>query len=173
MKTKLMLAALGTFALIGFAACDDDDDDVKTNDVPEAAQTEFDNMFPAASNVKWERKQIYYVADFRNGRSDMEAWYTGEGVWSMTETDLGEGNYAMTQLPEALRAVIHNGKYSNSPIDDADYYERPADEEFYVIEFEVAKDSDVSVVYLPDGTIVNEIENLDIEITPTTDLTLL
>ena len=38
--------------------------------------------------IEWETKGAYYVADFHEDNFEKEAWFTKDGVWQMTETDL-------------------------------------------------------------------------------------
>ena len=77
----LMLALASLGAMTG---CDDDDDSVK---VPAAVQDTFGRMFPGAGHVEWAGKQGYLVAEFREGGTDMQAWFDAAGKWYMTEED--------------------------------------------------------------------------------------
>ena len=88
----LMLALASLGAMTG---CDDDDDSVK---VPAAVQDTFGRMFPGAGHVEWAGKQGYLVAEFREGGTDMQAWFDAAGKWYMTEEDVP---YAL--LPQAVR----------------------------------------------------------------------
>ena len=78
----LMLALASLGAMTG---CDDDDDSVK---VPAAVQDTFGRMFPGAGHVEWAGKQGYLVAEFREGGTDMQAWFDAAGKWYMTEEDV-------------------------------------------------------------------------------------
>ena len=69
----LMLALASLGAMTG---CDDDDDSVK---VPAAVQDTFGRMFPGAGHVEWAGKQGYLVAEFREGGTDMQAWFDAAG----------------------------------------------------------------------------------------------
>lgn len=91
----LMLALASLGAMTG---CDDDDDSVK---VPAAVQDTFGRMFPGAGHVEWAGKQGYLVAEFREGGTDMQAWFDAAGKWYMTEEDVP---YAL--LPQAVRTAF-------------------------------------------------------------------
>ena len=52
-----------------------------------------------AQRIEWETKGAYYVADFHEDNFEKEAWFTKDGVWQMTETDL---RYA--DLPAPVRS---------------------------------------------------------------------
>ena len=91
----LMLALASLGAMTG---CDDDDDSVK---VPAAVQDTFGRMFPGAGHVEWAGKQGYLVAEFREGGTDMQAWFDAAGKWYMTEEDV-----PFVLLPQAERTAF-------------------------------------------------------------------
>ena len=66
-------------------SCDNDDDDSIA--VPAALQEAFSSKYPNVKNLKWETKAGYYVADFYDGY-EASAWFTTDGNWHMTETDI-------------------------------------------------------------------------------------
>ena len=78
----LMLAALS------FGACSDEDDDPAFN--PPSNITEaLKQLYPAAQNIEWEMKDVYYVADCWVADDELEVWFDGNANWLMTE------NYAL------------------------------------------------------------------------------
>lgn len=131
----LMLALASLGAMTG---CDDDDDSVK---VPAAVQDTFGRMFPGAGHVEWAGKQGYLVAEFREGGTDMQAWFDAAGKWYMTEEDVP---YAL--LPQAVRTAFESGEYAAWHVDDADKLTREGLETVYVLEVE-QRDAEYELVY--------------------------
>lgn len=85
MKMKKYLFLLVAVASLGLTTgCDDDDD--RTVPVPDAVADTFGGMYPNASDVEWTGRNGYLIADFRDGNTDMQAWFTAGGDWRMTET---------------------------------------------------------------------------------------
>lgn len=130
--------ALFFFAMcvsFGLCACDGDHDrDQKISiDVLKA----FEQRFPQAVGVEWEKEGRYYVADFRaplqEGQSglmyDMEAWFDSSANWRMTVKDV---TYDM--LPEAVRNGFTASNYGAWKVDDADIVERNGKDSVYVLE---------------------------------------
>lgn len=77
----LMLAALS------FGACSDEDDDPAFN--PPSNITEaLKQLYPAAQNIEWEMKDVYYVADCWVADDELEVWFDGNANWLMTENEL-------------------------------------------------------------------------------------
>lgn len=170
MKAKILFPLVAVALMLGFSACGDDDDDIKPSKVPVEVNASFNEDFPRATNVSWEKKANYYVADFDEGALDKDAWYTFDGQLQMTVTDY-ERNDAV--LPSAIKDVLQSDQYSVYILDDIEYYERPADS-FYVIDMENI-DTDIDFIFSPNGTLLNSINdrNNDYIIYPNTDVTKL
>lgn len=75
--------------------------------VPAAVQDTFGRMFPGAGHVEWAGKQGYLVTEFREGGTDMQAWFDAAGKWYMTEEDVP---YAL--LSQAVRTAFESGEYA-------------------------------------------------------------
>ena len=145
----LMLALASLGAMTG---CDDDDDSVK---VPAAVQDTFGRMFPGAGHVEWAGKQGYLVAEFREGGTDMQAWFDAAGKWYMTEEDVP---YAL--LPQAVRTAFESGEYAAWHVDDADKLTREGLETVYVLEVE-QRDAEYELVYSEDGVLLRAVPDAD------------
>lgn len=155
MKLKiytLLLALSGAWCL---QSCDNNDDE--SVNVPVELQNAFSTMYPNITNVKWEAKAGYYVADFRNGY-DASAWFTQDGKWQMTETDI-----PYSALPQEVKNAFEGSEYTTASgwrIDDVDKLERVNLETVYVIEVE-NKNQEVDLYYSEGGVLIKSIVDTD------------
>lgn len=151
--------------MAGFAvACSDDDDEVPISQVPAAVTMSFNEMFPNAKGVEWDRYSPYFVADFDVNTFDTDAWFTPDGTWAMTETDYGS---LVTMLPEEMQNTFNASDYADWIVDDVQLYQRVADT-FSLIEVETAGMPDTGVFIDSYGNILNVVQGDDFNITPTT-----
>lgn len=159
--------ALGLAAMLGFASCSDDNDDVDIKDVPQAYKAALAEKFPDAVNVKWEKNGQYYVADFSKPQTEYDVWFAPEAKWAMTEADYGKNLF---MLPPEVEEAFSKGEYGfEHTVEDVEMYER-TDLTFYVIEVEpVSGDADIHIFYNPDGTVIKTVTG-DVSITPDTVL---
>lgn len=122
--------------------------------VSEAARAAFETRYPGASQVRWEMKGEYAVAEFawngtRAAASGHAAWFVNaDGKWSMTETDI-----RFDELPEAVRRAFEAGEYASWRVDDVDKLERSGVEVIYVIEVE-QNGTEMDLYYTADGVLV-------------------
>lgn len=153
MKLKMycLLVALGAFALT-MQSCDDDDKGIA---VPAELANALADKYPEVRNAKWETKGIYYVADFYKDNYETSAWFTPEGVWQMTETDI-----PYNALPAAVKSAFKSSKYADWHVDDVDKLERQGMETVYVIEVEQGK-QEFDLYYTEEGILANEKEDTD------------
>ena len=149
MRVKyLMIAALVCGPLL-FASCDDDDNNDKIN--PDSAvERAFDNKYPDAKSVNWEREDGYVKADFRDGSEEAEAWFDEQGNWLLTETDL-----PYNALPAALQESFKAGIYGAWQVDDVDKLERPDSGTVYVLDVE-SGEKEVTLHYTESGILLKE-----------------
>lgn len=165
MKKRLLYLFFALTAVFAFSSCDDDDDnDLTQGQVPTTAEQTMNTKFPNAQGIKWERKGAYVVAEFYENRLEKEAWFTRDGVWKMTEVDYGKD---VTLLPAAVERALATGDYGYWTVDDVKYYER-TDTSFYLIEVEKAGQRDMDLYYAADGTLIKDIVDSDVDITPDT-----
>lgn len=144
MKLKLYLMALlmGAFIL---QSCGDDD--VAPKDVPAGVQEAFARKYPGLTAYEWEMQTGYYVADFRNGNREAEAWFRPDGAWVKTETDY------VGQLPEPVQNHIITN-YPAYRVDDVDWVETPTDE-YFDIELDKEGSRDVYLKIRANGELCN------------------
>ena len=128
MKLKIYTLLLALSVTWSLQSCDNDDDGSIA--VPAELQSAFSSKFPNAANVKWETKSGYYVADFYDGY-EASAWFTQDGKWQMTETDI-----PYNALPQAVKTSFESSEYASWKRDDIDKLERTGVETVFVIEVE-------------------------------------
>ncbi len=143
---------MALWGVVGFTGCDDNDD---VTNLPEVIENAFNDKFPDATWVEWERKAGYYVAEFRQDGMDVEAWYDNQGSWRMTESDFGRN---LTLLPQAVQTTFQSSGYSQWTVDDIDKYECP-DKTFYLIEVKKAGQRDRKLFYSQDGLLLKDVED--------------
>lgn len=169
MKLKIYTLLMALSAAWSLQSCDNNDDD--SIPVPTELQNAFSSMYPNVTNVEWETKSGYYVADFRNGY-EASAWFTPNGEWQMTETDI-----PYSALPQEVKASFEGSEYATSQgwkIDDVDMLERKGLETIYVIEVE-KQNQEVDIYYSEAGVQIKIVEDTDgdrdDQYLPTTQLT--
>lgn len=156
MKSTIYFLLLTTVAW-SLQSCDNDDD--KSVTVPADIQNAFSAKYPKITNVKWEAKSEFYVADFRDNTYDASAWFTTNGVWKMTETDI-----PLTALPAVIKSSFEGSEYASAPwkIDDVDKLERQGLETVYIIEVE-SSSQEVDLFYAEDGILIKTEVDMDNE----------
>ncbi len=166
MKPKINLLLIALCATFAFQSCDDDDDDPSS--IPTAVQNAFDSKFSSAYSLDWDIENGYYVADFYLDGLEMEAWFSSDGTWQMTETDYGVN---LSLIPsEVQEAYTASDYYTTWTLDDIDFYER-SDIEFYLIEIEQTGQTDRKLYYNTDGTLIKDVaDTANDDILPTTTI---
>lgn len=167
MKTKIFGLFWALLGVVTFTGCDNDDDDIRVSDVPNAVMNTFEAKFPNVSRAEWENKLGYYVADFWQEGLETHVWIDSKAEWKMTELDFGVN---LQLLPEAVRNAFQGGQYGNWRVDDIDKYER-ADRTFYLIEVETGGQQDRDLFFGEDGTLLkDEVDRENNDVTPDTAL---
>lgn len=158
------LLALGSISL---QSCGDDDNH-KNPDLPVALQQAFSEKYPAATRIEWKIKGSYYEAEFIQNNAQSSAWFTPEGEWHMTETDL---HY--DALPAEVKTDFENSKYAQWRVDDVDQLERKGSEVIYILDIESGK-QEMDLYYSKDGVLIKAVNDTDSDdihtppVTPTT-----
>ena len=154
MKLKLHLLLLALCGMAFLPSCENDDD-IAPSAVPEATRSAFEARFPNVNNAHWGAKRNYHVAEFYNNGREVEAWFTTDSEWRMTETDLGIN---LSLLPAAVQEAFAASQYASWAIDDIDQYER-TDGTFYLIDVETRGQRDHDLFFAPDGTLIKAVED--------------
>lgn len=157
MKARITFLSMMAVAGLFMTSCDDDDDDKWKPDYQ--ITSAFEQRYPNASRVEWEREAgNYYVADFRESNVDKEAWFTSDGTWVMTETDVRPAD-----LPEVIRTALNATEYTEANgwrIDDVDKLERFEMETIYILDVEQrSTDIDMDLYFTEDGTFIKAISD--------------
>lgn len=156
MKLKIYTLLLALGAAWSLQSCDNNDDE--SMNVPVELQNAFSSMYPNVANVKWETKAGYYVADFREAY-EASAWFTQNGEWQMTETDI-----PYNALPQKVKTAFESGKdYTTAlgwRVDDVDKLERKDLETVYVIEVE-KQDQEMDLYYSEEGILIKGVPDTD------------
>ena len=87
-------------------------------------------MFADASHVEWGREFTAYKADFYSDGHEKEAWFTPDGQWKITKTEI-----SILEVSEAVLKTAH--EWSDWEIDDVAFYEQAEGvTSFYLIEYD-------------------------------------
>jgi hypothetical protein len=165
MKNKFSIAVMSLFTLFAFSSCDDDSNNVLPQpNVDTAVKEAFNTKYPTAYDVVWSAQNGYEVADFMLGETTRgayddqngsdrraEAWFTTQGVWQMTETDI-----RYVDLPAAVKTAFEASEYSDWRVDDVDRLDNPGTETLYVIDVEDAG-TERDLYYSADGILIKNV----------------
>lgn len=115
--------------------------------VPEAVKTAFNNKFPSASAVKWEKENKNELeANFKMNSTDVSANFGLDGSWVETETTISH-----SELPPAITNAV-NTKYPGAVYGRTEKIEKPGDKILYEVNITVnGKKKEIEMN--PDGTI--------------------
>lgn len=148
-EVKFMMLAAICMAMLSFTSCSDDDD-FKPEDVVQAALIA---KYPDATHIEWEKKRNYLVADCRVDGKDLDVWFTEDGQWKMTETEL-----PATDLPATVTAALAaHDKYRTWRVDDRDFLEYANGTSEYVIEVE-SNNREIDLYFSADGELLDEVD---------------
>lgn len=146
MKQKMKVLVMVFVAALAFCACDDDDNDnIK---VPDAVSRVLYDKYPNVYDVEWERKGSYLVADCKQKGADMDVWFSAQGEWLLTETEVYKN-----ELPTAVLTAFEHGEYATWRWDDADKLEYAGLAVQYVIEVEQGR-QEVQLFYSETGDLL-------------------
>jgi hypothetical protein len=88
--------------------------------VPDAVKTAFNNKFPGASGLKWEKEnKTELEANFKMNNADVSANFKLDGSWVETETTI-----ASSELPSAVKNAV-DAKYPRAIYERTEKIEKP------------------------------------------------
>ncbi|MCC9137145.1 PepSY-like domain-containing protein [Pontibacter silvestris] len=134
-------------------SCNDDDNDVAPNSVPEAVTNALATAFPDATDVEWEMSGENYEADFDVNTVDYKALLTADGSMLMYKHDIAQAN-----LPEAVRTSISQN-YNSLQVDDTELLSLSGTT-YYQIDFD-QEGQDTKVVFTEDGQVQEQLTYWD------------
>lgn len=70
---------------------------LKESDIPAAVKTKFASLYPSAKNVKWEKEDGKYEAEFKQNRTEVSILIDGAGNFLQTETEI-----TISSLPQRV-----------------------------------------------------------------------
>ena len=153
MKTRFwILVMMMCVTVVTFSACSDDDNDDKSINVPEAVAQALKQKYPSATDVEWEQKGSYYVADCGLDSKDSNIWFDANGNWWMTESEI-----YWNDVPGAVQTAFNNGEYANWVQDDYYFLMYPLQPMQYVIEVKQGN-LKYQLFYSEDGGLMNTVD---------------
>lgn len=135
---KILFFAVAIFAMLA-VGCDKDyspSTDMRAN---------FQQAYPDAVDVEWERDHKHIVAEFKlpGVSNDCEAWFTKDGVWVLTTFGI-----KYSELPEAVRNSFESEYGSMTPVDSVTHVERSNGDDLYFVEIENVVDNQLVDLFL-------------------------
>src|SRR5690554_4177739 len=122
--------------------------DIPHSEVPAAVMKSFNEKFPKASDVEWERHGDSYEVDFDMGLfNDHDAWFDASGNITRHKEEISKSD-----LPKAVANAI-SAQYPEFRIDDVDKITEGG-KVSYKVELEKGQE-DRKVYFSEDGTIIN------------------
>lgn len=107
---------------------------LKAIEVPEAIEKAFQQKFPTAKKVKWEKeKSNDYEVSFVLNNKEVSALYSPDGQLKETETEI-----SISELPKAVVDAL-NKKYPNVKIEEVAKIERSDNTVVYETEVKINK----------------------------------
>lgn len=135
------------FALMMIATSASYAQDIPQSEVPEAVLKSFNEAFPKASDVEWEREGEHFEVDFDvSFFKDHEAWFNSSGNLIRHKEEISKGD-----LPEVVVAAI-SSQYAEYRIDDVDKITENG-KATYIVELEKGSE-DRKVTFSEEGKVI-------------------
>ena len=113
----------------------------------------FNAKYPDARHVEWETRYNYYIAEFNLGNIETEAWFTQEGVWQMTQSEL-----SYNLLPEIIKTNFVTSEYATWKTEDVKKIERAGMETIYILEIEKGEE-EIDLYYTENGILLKRMSH--------------
>lgn len=121
--------------------------DIPQSEVPEKVLRSFNEKFPKASDVEWEREGDLFQVDFDMGFfADHDAWFDASGTMTRHKEEISKSD-----LPAAVANAIA-AQYAEYRIDDVDRITESG-KVSYKVELERGEE-DRNVYFSEDGTFI-------------------
>lgn len=103
-------------------------------EVPEAVKTAFQEKFPAAKKIQWEKEaDDEWEAEFKLAGEKYSANFSSTGEWTETEHEIKESD-----IPENIKSILDEN-FSDYDIEDAEMAESSSGTSY---EFEIEADGE-------------------------------
>ncbi len=142
MKKSILTMAL--FLGFGMVSC--------SQGTPSAVKTAFNEKFPNATSVKWEKEnETEWEAEFKLNDVEYSANFSNDGIWKETEHEVVIG-----ELPDVIKNVLEN-QYDGYTIKGAEIIETPTLSGFEV-EIKKGKET-LEIMINADGIVQKNVGN--------------
>jgi len=107
--------------------------------IPASVTNAFKSKFPNVKEVKWEKEDTIYTAEFLMNESPTEAEFNEKGAWLSTEWEI-----SVDYTPQVIKDYISKN-YSGYKLKELSVIELPVDGKLYVVE--IGKKKDCHAIY--------------------------
>jgi hypothetical protein len=105
---------------------------ITEKDIPAPVKTAFNNKFPGATDIKWEKENKKELeANFKMNNADVSANFNLDGTWVETETTIPS-----SELPAAVTNAV-NTKYPGAVYERTEKIEKPGAKILYEVNITV------------------------------------
>ncbi|WP_028978529.1 PepSY-like domain-containing protein [Sporocytophaga myxococcoides] len=127
-------------------------DVVDSKSVPSKVSSALTQKYPdlKSGDIKWEKKDNNYKAEFTKDGQDYEVKLDNTGNWVSTEVDLTEKD-----LPEKVRNGLNKSDYKSWTVKDVEKKEKPQGKTLYKIEVKQGE-QEYDVYFDQEGTLVKK-----------------
>ena len=141
MKTKFITAALLLFTTLSIAQAQTSDIDIKVREQVEA-------KYKDALILETEHENGNIELDIIHLKRKKSVIFNSKGVWQSTKYDIKK-----SELPEKIKSVIKNSKYSSYRVDEVEIIETPT-KSIYEIGLDKFFSDDITIYITFDGKII-------------------
>lgn len=130
-------------AVFSFSACG------QKKDVPAKIKTAFEQKFPTAQKVKWDKEnETEWEAEFKMNGLEYSANFSSDGKWMETEYEIEK-----SEIPQVVKQTLDN-EFAGYDIEEAEISETTDGK---VYEFALEKgETELEVAISPDGKVVKK-----------------
>lgn len=123
--------------------------DLNMEEVPAELMAKFQQEYPNATDVEWEKEGDAYEVEFDHEGEEHEVWYSADGKSPRSERDISEDD-----LPEAVRSAISTN-FEGYKVDSVKITEEDGNTT-YEVELEKGWTEEKDVVFDADGNVISE-----------------
>lgn len=118
---------------------------------PVQTQAAFEKIYPGITNVEWDKKSDYHIANFINDGHEMDVWFDAQSQWIMTETDVE----SLEETPAPVAKAFMKSTLSGMRLEDVRVITFPNKSTVIVVEVEgYNSDEEYQLFYASDGMLL-------------------